>query len=261
MRLALWSEAFADLPAEELLVCVEEVLVGVSRREPSAEVAYLALVEHLELGRGRPDPARRALYEAARAAGNEAVTNLLLTRPAARTMREDAAQVPLLDPDREVTLGERRAMARAHDRDLLARLLHDPDPGVLRNLLANPRLTERDVVKVASRRPIAAESLRIVFRHPRWGRRREVRRALAFNPYTPGDLAAALVAILDRADLRALSADRLVHPAVRDEARRRLGLDEPPEMPPAPAPDEPAPTAVPEDDPPAWSIDPTEIED
>jgi hypothetical protein len=235
MRQAIWREAFALEGPEVLLALVDAVLAAMEDRADGGELAYLSLIDHLDLTRGQPDEGRRALYEAAHAAGNEGVMRLLLSRPAARSLGRDEASSPPLRFDREVTLGERRTLARSHDRNVLNRLLYDADPGVVINLLANSRLVEYDVLKMASRRPNTVEVLSLLFRHPKWGRRRDVRRALVFNPYTPGDIALALVPVLDPADLRALSVDGLVHPSVRDRARELLGR---PPLEPEPQADE-----------------------
>jgi len=128
--------------------------------------------------------------------------------------------------DREMrarTLGERRALARTHDRDLLARLAQDPDPTVVKHILQNPRCTEREVLLAASRRPQRAEVLEEIFRSRRWSANRRVRRALALNPYTPPSLASAALALLTAPDLREVAGNLTIAPEVRVQARRLLG--------------------------------------
>ena len=128
--------------------------------------------------------------------------------------------------DREMrarTLGERRALARTQDRDLLARLAADPDPTVVKHILQNPRCTEREVLVAASRRPQRAEVLEEIFRSRRWSANRSVRRALALNPYSPPSLASAALALLTAPDLREIAANLTIAPEVRVQARRLLG--------------------------------------
>src|SRR5690349_17491252 len=128
--------------------------------------------------------------------------------------------------DREMrarTLGERRALARTHDRDLLARLATDPDPMVVKHVLQNARCTEREVLVAASRRPQRAEVLEEIFRSRRWSSNRRVRRALALNPYSPPALAAAALALLTAPDLREVANDLTITTEVRVQARRLLG--------------------------------------
>src|SRR5437870_1773392 len=128
--------------------------------------------------------------------------------------------------DREMrarTLGERRALARTHDRDLLARLATDPDAIVVKHVLQNARCTEREVLLAASRRPQRAEVLEEIFRSRRWSANRRVRRALALNPYTPPSLASAALALLTAPDLREVAGNLTIAPEVRVQARRLLG--------------------------------------
>ena len=127
--------------------------------------------------------------------------------------------------DREMrarTLGERRALARTHDRDLLSRLATDPDATVVRHVLQNARCTEREVLVAASRRPQRAEVLEEIFRARRWSSNRRVRRALALNPYSAPALAAAALALLTAPDLREVANDLTIATEVRVQARRLL---------------------------------------
>jgi len=121
------------------------------------------------------------------------------------------------------TLGERRALARTHDRDMLARLASDPDAMVVKHILQNPRCTEREVLLAASRRPQRAEVLEEIFRSRRWSANRRVRRALALNPYSPPSLASAALALLTAPDLREVAGNLTIAPEVRVQARRLLG--------------------------------------
>lgn len=123
---------------------------------------------------------------------------------------------------RPLTLGERKSLARRSARDLITRLMGDPDPTVLRQLLLNPRLTEHDVVALAARRPTTAQSQEIIAGARRFAARYAVRRALVMNPYTAADLAVRLAALLRRDDLLLVANEPSVPPQVRDGARRFL---------------------------------------
>ncbi|MCA9545888.1 MAG: hypothetical protein KC613_15900 [Myxococcales bacterium] len=221
MREALWREVLTALPPTDVLPILAEIRRALAAGELAGRLGWLALVRTLEALRGGPIALK--LYLHAKLAGDEATTSLLLEPPPARKAEAHALQRPPLDRDREITLGERRAWARKHDRAVLARLLYDPDPGVVLNLLNNPRITEADVLRVASRRPTVAPVLQTVFRHARWGRRRPVQLALVLNPYTPVDTACGLVALLDRESARKVRQDLAVHPTVRTTAAIMLG--------------------------------------
>lgn len=110
-------------------------------------------------------------------------------------------------------------MRAAPTRLVLDRLLHDRDPRVIAALLDNPRLAERDVVKIAAMRPTRAEVLACIAGHPRWATRYRVRKALAFNPATPLPLARALLPTLLHQDLVELAGSAVVAPLLRDAVR------------------------------------------
>lgn len=218
MRVALWREWFERETPERVLETVVATLAGVEARRDAPRLAYQALIDFIDTLRGRAYEPRRALYEAARLAEQDAVCRLLLTAPPAREATEAELRPEITVGDRELTLGERRSLARTHDRPTLLRLLYDPDPGVVDNLLRNPWLTEPDVVRLASRRPIAGASLRAVFRHPRWGRLPGIRRALIYNPYTPTDIALGLLPLLEAPLLREVARETSVAEIVRQRA-------------------------------------------
>lgn len=122
-------------------------------------------------------------------------------------------------------VGMRRAWARGADRNRLDRLLHDRDWRVIRLLLDNPRIVERDVVKVAAMRPTRPEVLELVATHRRWASRYAVRKALALNPYTPTPIVRRLLPTLMRQDLRTGLQLGVLDAAVQAEARRLLGQE------------------------------------
>src|SRR5450432_137839 len=92
-------------------------------------------------------PTRKALYEAARRRGHDAVARLFLeVSPNTPTEDQMAALLkperPLKPRGRALTLGERKSAARAHEREQLQLLLRDPHPDVIAILLDNPHMVE-----------------------------------------------------------------------------------------------------------------------
>jgi hypothetical protein len=207
-------DALDDASAARL--CAEIV-----RRGPSGapfDVALLALTAILDQG-ALGYERHAALYSAARAIDDAQLARLLLSSQPPPPGTPKAAEMP---GGRELTLGERKSMARGRRRDMLDRLLRDPDQSVLTILLGNPRITEEDVVRLAARRPTTAGAQRTILRSERFIARYNVKRALVFNPYTPSDLAARLVVLLTRPDQQAVANDSSLTEPVRLAAREAL---------------------------------------
>ena len=122
----------------------------------------------------------------------------------------------------ELSLGQRRAAARSKDRFVLDRLLHDRNVLVISLLLNNPKVVERDIIKIAALRPTRPEILRCISKHRRWASRYHVRKALTCNPYTPHQIARRLMSTLMMQDVRLLYNMGALPPSLRAEAQRLL---------------------------------------
>lgn len=178
------------------------------------DVALLALTALLDanaLGYER----HASLYASARQLEDEQLSLLLLAAQPPPPGLPKAVEFP----GRELTLGERKSLARGRRRELLDRLLRDPDDSVLAILLGNPRIVEADIVRLAARRPTTAAAQRTILNCERFIARYAVKRALVFNPFTPTDLASRLVVLLARPDQLAVAGDTSLHEAVRAAAR------------------------------------------
>lgn len=135
---------------------------------------------------------------------------------------DDERRVPDYGRGRTLTLGERKAIARRPSRRLFDRLLADPHPSVIHNLLNNSVTTEDDIVRLASKRPLRAEIMAEIARHPKWNVRRRVRMALVLNPGCPAQLGVPLVGLLMRPELETVVQLTTVNPEIRKAASERL---------------------------------------
>ena len=220
MREAVLVEALAALPAGDAVRALADLAASPPVRDRAHLVAAQTVAGALER---IPYALRQELYETAKAAELPAVARLFLeTSPhLAQVQGEPRPPEPeqyIPGTGKTLTLGERKALARGGRRDMVSALLRDPDAAVIKNLLENPRLTEKDVVALACRRPVRGEVLRTLFAS-KWTARYHVRRALVLNPYTPRDLAVRLVGTLATADLRLIAADPNLAEPVRAQAR------------------------------------------
>jgi hypothetical protein len=132
-------------------------------------------------------------------------------------------RVPEYGRGRELSIGERKSLARAPSRTLFDKLLRDPNPFVIRQLLENPRLTENDVMRLAARRPANVEALRMIARTD-WLLRAQVRMALIQNPGTPSSIAVPLIAACTGSELADLKGHMECSDVVREVASELWAL-------------------------------------
>lgn len=161
-------------------------------------------------------------------------------------------RIPDYGTGRELSLGERRNLARRSGRQRFDALIKDPHPMVIRELLSNPKTTEDDVVRVAAVRPARPASI-LAIASTRWLARRRVRLSVLQNPGSPLSVALPLVGLCTRGELLELARSADVPPLLRitagELAERRAPLSQPapadhscfPEADEAPDSDEPGP--------------------
>ena len=118
-----------------------------------------------------------------------------------------------------ITLGQRRSMAKSTEKNTLDRLLNDPDPLVISYVLDNPRIIEKDILKIASKRPNSPRILKLIAGHRKWSKRYAVIKAIVLNPYTQPRISVALLDMLLTQDLADIARDKTVHPQVKLSAK------------------------------------------
>jgi hypothetical protein len=223
LRVAYLRAELGAHPVVAVAGALDELSGRAEQADPLAREVLGAVVTALA------DPAQEALVGALRAlAEREAL--LPLGRLLRRRHREEPESEPTVDErrlaahpsGRVLTLGERRALARRPTRAAFDKLLADPHPMVVENLLGNPRLTEDDVLRMAARRPAYPRVIGEIARHPRWSLRARVRMAIVQNPGTPVELSVPLVRLLTRAELLQVVAAADVAGVVRAAASELL---------------------------------------
>jgi hypothetical protein len=101
-------------------------------------------------------------------------------------------------------------------------LLVDPHADVVALLIANPHVTEDDVLRIATARRSTAAVLTLLLASPRWSTRARVRRALVGNPRLPLPIALRLVGLLSEAEMRDVGLDPNLRVELRAAIDRRL---------------------------------------
>jgi hypothetical protein len=132
-----------------------------------------------------------------------ALSRMLRRAPSLEHSERPIGELPVPDygAGRELTLGERKSLARSPSRQSFEKLLSDPHPQVIRQLLLNPRLTEDDVVRLAARRPARVEVIEAIAHNSRWLSRARVRLTILLNPGSPPAVAMPLLAVCTRGEL------------------------------------------------------------
>lgn len=172
----------------------------------------------------------QALRSEAAGASRLSLQRLLRVDPSRPNHAEIEVTVPDYGVGRELTLGERRSLARRPHRRHLERLLADPHPLVVRQLLLNPKLTEDDVVRWLAKRPLRRVALTEVAASARWLCRPRVRLAIVLNPGSPSTIALPLLGLCNRAELREIveqsSASLTIRATALEHLERRPPLGE-----------------------------------
>lgn len=221
MRVAALSEQLVAREPEDAAWLLDALATAGRAGGAPYDLSLLAAIELAGSDR-LPYPTRRAIFEAAERLGLESCKELLFSTQAP-THDDDAAAPRALTPgSRPLTLGERKSLARTWKRDVLERLLADPHVDVVELLLRNPRLTETDVLRIATSRRSSAPVLGLILHAERWACRQRVRRALVRNPNLPEAAAVRLVGLLNRTELRELGRDHTLPASVSIAIRRRL---------------------------------------
>ncbi len=136
-------------------------------------------------------------------------------------------RVPDYRAGRELTLGERKAIARQPGREMLKKLARDPHPRVVRELLGNPHLTETQVIEIVARRPAIREVTVEVVLSPKWLARPRVRLTIILNPGSPIRVSAPMLPLCNREDLRLIaSSPSLPEPIRAAAAQTRADRDQ-----------------------------------
>ncbi|MBM4364045.1 MAG: hypothetical protein FJ104_15300 [Deltaproteobacteria bacterium] len=222
LRVGYAAAELAALPADAAATLIDAIAEGSETSDPDAREALLTVVLVLV------DPARGEWVDGLRELGETrgllSLGRLLRRGPTPGSIAPppDELRVPDYGKGRELSLGERRALARRPDRAAFERLCLDPHPLVIRNLLGNPKMVEDDALRIATLRPARAPALRELARTHRWMSRPRVRMSILLNPGAPPGLAIPLVALCTREDLRDIVRSTETSLALRGTAQELL---------------------------------------
>lgn len=236
MRAALFAEGLTAESPEAAADLLAIIWAAVQAGDPRHQAVFLDLCDLQRLGRYLGPEALGRIRTALAARGEGGA--LLIFSEAGPAASPEGAD-PEDRPRPKEPVGMRISLARRPSPRLLDHLIYDPDVRVARTLLGNPRLTEPDVLKMASARRATARILEAIAQDTRWLNRYSVKLALVFNPNTPVRIAVGLLPFLLSQHLREVAEAAAVGPTIRRKARDLLKRRGRPDL--APAGDEAAP--------------------
>jgi hypothetical protein len=222
LRVGWLTEQLGRWPADFGARVLNGVLEQSEAADPDAREVLLTFA--MVVIRESDRPLVRSLRQEARSQRLFSLDRLVrrARQPAAQAPPHDEQPVPDYGAGRELTLGERRSLARRPTRTSFEKLLADPHPMVIRMLLANPKMVEEDAVQLACRRPARVEVIREIARTHRWLSRARVRMAILHNPGSPPEVAVPLLGLCTRGQLREVAESTAAQNAVRAIARELL---------------------------------------
>ena len=221
MRLAMLCKTLKALAPEKSAKVLDSIYSRSPEDRPATIVRSLMVNDdalHSQLG----DAAYNSIYLAALRLGFVRISRLFTEFEPHKKGVSGYEEEEFIKME-HLTLGERRSLSKSSLKKNLDMLLSDPDPVVIGNLLNNPRVTEREVLKIASKRPNSASVLKLLALHAKWSKRYDVAKAVTLNPYTPTRVSIALLEKMLTQDLSAIAEDGTIHPEIRETAKELLG--------------------------------------
>jgi hypothetical protein len=168
------------------------------------------------------DPWTEQLREFALRTGQHTLTRLLRVYALPSYLDDDSQKPVATKAAGELTLGQRKSLARRPDRRCFDKLLTDPHPQVIRQLLTNTHLTEADVMAIAAQRPGRSSTIQVIAEFPTWLVRSRVRMAVIYNPASPSTITIPLLALATRPELEEIADSPSLHIILRATAQELL---------------------------------------
>jgi hypothetical protein len=127
----------------------------------------------------------------------------------------------LLKTLQKMKMVEKMRLATTGDREVRNYLIRDPSRLVQVAVVSNPRLSDSEVVMIASSKSVDEEILRRIANSREWMKIYQVRSALVKNPKTPLPIAIKIVPTLMPQDLKLIGRSKTVPIAIAQAAQRQ----------------------------------------
>lgn len=150
----------------------------------------------------------------------QAIVNKILGEFKSDAMDLPSERISIINRIMKMGMKDRTKLAIKGDREARNILIRDPNRIVAQAVVANPRITEQEIEKIASMRSITEDILRQIAASRQWSRSYAIVHNLARNPRTPIANCMNILSRLQLKDLNALAKNRNVSDAVRRQAMR-----------------------------------------
>jgi len=121
-----------------------------------------------------------------------------------------------------MTVSEKLDLARKASKEARSILIRDSNKLVQLAVVNSPKITESEIIGLASNRQVSEDVLKEIAMNREWLRNYQVRLALANNPKTPLSVAMAQVTYLNQRDLGLLAKSKGVPRPIVIAAQGRL---------------------------------------
>lgn len=213
------AQNFSQLPALFLAEMLHIICEEVIQKNPLYEKIFLGLVNNFkQLTQIIGDSKIKELLQILRKKKYTEVIQVLVNAPPSKRKMIEELEADLGTKPLDVSLGQKKSLAKKQDKIAWERLIYDQNTSVITNLLNNPRMTEQDILKIASKRPTSCEILEAIAENKKWVSRYPVKKALIYNPYTPTRISISLMNFLLIQDLEELCQHEALHEEIRKPA-------------------------------------------
>lgn len=150
----------------------------------------------------------------------QSIVNKILGELRAEDDEISGDRISMINRIMRMGMKDRVKLAMKGDREARNVLIRDPNRIVAQAVINNARITEQEVEKIAAMRTVPEDLLRQIAINRNWARSYAIMHSLARNPRTPIANVITILTRLQLRDLTAISKNRNVSDAVRQQALR-----------------------------------------
>ena len=201
---------------------------NLSETASAADLSFedaILLAEHIEVPDSETDDSWLSLeyieefYEETEEQ-RQSTINKILGELSAEDDEISGDRISMINRIMRMGMKDRVKLAMKGDREARNILIRDPNRIVAQAVINNARISEQEVEKIAAMRTVPEDVLRQIANNRTWARNYTIMRNLARNPRTPISNVITILTRLQLRDLMAMSKNRNVSDAVRQQSLR-----------------------------------------